>query len=200
VGSGSSPSLVEFSSLCHSHKVSRSWLLGACPRSCPVWPGPACLFKILWRIPLPLFGAQGAPPSLPRVFIVLIAYYSVSLFSLGGGQSVQGPMLIWPRVVCGSTVCHLLSLSASTQAIWARVTGGPGALLVSPFNVKWRCSAQAGGVEGSEFCLFSVALPARCVSSVSPRFHFRRLAFCFLPLAAILESPSVVIVDNTFLF
>jgi hypothetical protein len=40
--------------------------------------------------PPDLFGAQGTPPSLPCVFIVLIAYYSVSLFSLGGGQSVYG--------------------------------------------------------------------------------------------------------------
>jgi hypothetical protein len=40
---------------------------------------------------------------LLRVFIVLSAYYSVSLFSLGGGWSVQGAMLIWPRVVSGST-------------------------------------------------------------------------------------------------
>jgi hypothetical protein len=31
-------------------------------------------------------------------------------------------------------------------------------------------------------------MPAKCVSSVSPRFHYRRVAFCFLPLAAILES------------
>jgi hypothetical protein len=46
----------------------------------------------------------------------------------------------------------------------------------------------AGGVEGSKFCLFSVILPAKCVSSISPRFHCRRLTFCFLPLAAILES------------
>jgi hypothetical protein len=30
-------------------------------------------------------------------------------------------------------------------------------------------------------------MPAKCVSSVSPRFPYRRLAFCFLPLAAILE-------------
>jgi hypothetical protein len=43
-------------------------------------------------------------------------------------------------------------------------------------------------VEGSKFCLFSVILPAKFVSSISPRFHYRRLAFCFLPLAAILES------------
>jgi hypothetical protein len=54
--------------------------------------------------------------------------------------------------------------------------------------VKWRFSAPAGDVEGSKLCLFSVIMPAKCASSVSPRFHYRRLAFCFLPLAAILES------------
>jgi hypothetical protein len=58
--------------------------------------------------PPPVFRAQGTPPSLPRVFIVLIAYYSVSLFSPGGGWSIQGAMLIW--VVCGSTVYHLAPL------------------------------------------------------------------------------------------
>jgi hypothetical protein len=69
----------------------------------------------------------------------------------------------------------------------------PGGLLVSPFNVKWRFSAPAGDVEGSKLCLFSVIMPAKCVSSVSPRFHYRRLTFCFLPLAAILEfSPNVI--------
>jgi hypothetical protein len=35
--------------------------------------------------PPPLFSAQGTPHSLLCVFIVLIAYYSVSLFLLGGG-------------------------------------------------------------------------------------------------------------------
>jgi hypothetical protein len=44
------------------------------------------------------------------VFIVLIVYYSVSLFSPGGGWSVQGAMLIWPRVVCGSTMYCLAHL------------------------------------------------------------------------------------------
>jgi hypothetical protein len=58
----------------------------------------------------PLFGAQGAPPSLPRVFIVLIVYYSVFLFCLDGGWSVQGAMLIWPRVVHGSTAYRLAHL------------------------------------------------------------------------------------------
>jgi hypothetical protein len=76
----------------------------------------------------------------------------------------------------------------SSQVVWARATGIPGSLLVSPFNVKGRFFALAGGVEGSKFCLFSVILPAKCFSSISPRFHYKRLAFCFLPLAAILES------------
>jgi hypothetical protein len=67
-------------------------------------------------------------------------------------------------------------------------SGGMGALLVSPFNVKWGCYAQAGGVEESKFCLFSVVFPVRCISSISPRFYFRKHAFCFLPLAVILES------------
>jgi hypothetical protein len=44
----------------------------------------------------PAFSAQGTPPSLLLVFFVVIAYYSgfFFLFSLGGGQSVQGAMLI----------------------------------------------------------------------------------------------------------
>jgi hypothetical protein len=41
------PSLVDFSSLCHTHKLSCSWLLGLCHRSHPLWPGPACLFTVL---------------------------------------------------------------------------------------------------------------------------------------------------------
>jgi hypothetical protein len=38
----------------------------------------------------PLFGTQGAPPSLLHVFIVLIAYYSVSLFFPGWGLVCPG--------------------------------------------------------------------------------------------------------------
>jgi hypothetical protein len=61
--------------------------------------------------------------------------------------------------------------------------------------VKWRFSALAGGVEGSKFCLFLVILPAKCVFSVSPRFHYRRLAFCFLPVAAIFPLPPVILIE-----
>jgi hypothetical protein len=42
-----------------------------------------------------------------------------------------------------------LTWSVSSQAIWAWEIGSLGALLVSPFHVKWRFSAPAGGMEGS---------------------------------------------------
>jgi hypothetical protein len=101
-----------------------------------------------------------------------------------GGYAALAQACLWEY--CGTTK---LTWSMSSQAVWAQATGGPGALLVSPFNMKWRFSALAGGVEGSKLCLFSVIMPAKCVS---PRFHYRRLAFCFLPLAAILESPPIL--------
>jgi hypothetical protein len=55
--------------------------------------------------------------------------------------------------------------------------------------MEWGCYGRAGGVEESEFCPFLVVFPARCIPSISPRFYFRKQAFCFLPLVAILESP-----------
>jgi hypothetical protein len=52
--------------------------------------------------------------------------------------------------------------SMSSQAIWELASGSStGALLVSSFNVKWRCYAHAGGVEESKFCLFSVVFPCK---------------------------------------
>jgi hypothetical protein len=57
---------------------------GACATA-PAFSGPACLFTVCEVFP--------SPPLLP-VFIVLIAYYSVFLLSLGGDRYVQGAMLI----------------------------------------------------------------------------------------------------------
>jgi hypothetical protein len=97
-------------------------------------------------------------------------------------------MLLWPRLVCGATVVPRSSPGPRLpKTCGRRPLAAPGALLVSPFNVRWRFSALSGDVEESKLCLFSVIMPAKCVSSVSPRFHYRRVAFCFLPLAAILE-------------
>jgi hypothetical protein len=82
--------------------------------------------------PTPTPSAQGTLPSLLRVFFVFIAYYSVFfLFFPGwGGQSVQGTMLIWPRIVCGSTKYRLAHLvvcvfpSHLVTAVW-RWRGSP---------------------------------------------------------------------------
>jgi hypothetical protein len=149
---------------------------------------PACLFTVLGRIPFPQSSALSAPHPLCSVSLLFLLLISQFLFfSLGGGRSVQGAMLLWPRLVCGST-----AVPRSSPCLHLPKPSGCGqlaALLVSLFNVKWRFSVLAGGAEGSKFCLFSVILPAKSVSSISPRFHYRRLAFCFLPLAAILESP-----------
>jgi hypothetical protein len=151
---GLPPSPVEFSSLRHSHKLSHSWLLGTCTRSCQRLSNPPGLFIYSPRkdsLP-PIFGAQCAPPSSPRVFIVFSACYSFCLFLPGwrsvcpGGYAALAQACLWE--FCGTTK---LTWSMCSQAVWARATGGPGALLVSPFNVKWRFSALAGGVKGSKF-------------------------------------------------
>jgi hypothetical protein len=94
-----------------------------------------------------------------------------------GGYVALAQACLWEYHVQRSSPGPRLPKSSGHQRMVAR-----GALLVSPFNVKWRFSAPAGCVEGSKLCLFSVIMPAKCVSSISPRFHYRRLIFCFLPL------------------
>jgi hypothetical protein len=152
----------------------------------------ACLFTVLGRIPFPQSSAFSVPHPLSRMSLLFLLLISQFLFfpwvevSLSRGLCCSGPGLS-----VGVPHTAKLTCSLSSQAVWVWVTGGPGALLVSPFNVKWRFSAPAGGVEGSTLCLFSVIMPAKCVSSVSPRFHYRSLTFCFLHLAAILESLEI---------
>jgi hypothetical protein len=93
---------------------------------------PAFSSWLVRDFPSLLLQHSGTPPSLLCVFIVLIAYSSVSLFSLGGGLSVQGAMLIWPRVVCVSAVYRLAHLvvcvfpSCLGTAIWRRPGSPPG--------------------------------------------------------------------------
>jgi hypothetical protein len=114
----------------------------------------------------PIFSVECTPPSFQCVFI-LIAYYSVSLFprvkvGLSRGLCCHGPGLSVAVLQYGEA--HLVCVFPSCLGAgdWR-----PGALLVSPFNMKWRFSTLAGDVEGSKFCLFLVILPAKCVSIVS---------------------------------
>jgi hypothetical protein len=102
----------------------------------------------------------------------LLVYYSdfFSFFSLDGGQSVQGAMLIWPRIVCGSTTCHLAHLVVCfSQASYVLASGSTTALLVSLFNVQWGCYAWAGDVECWSFpllCVFSYMVYLQCLYKI----------------------------------
>jgi hypothetical protein len=191
---GLPPSPVQFSSHLHFHKLSRSWLLGARP---PLPPEPLqsaqLVYLQFWEgFPSPNLWRSVRPTLFPTcLYCSYCLLVSFSFFPwwrsvCPGGYAALAQGCLWEY--CGTVK---LTLSASSQAIWAWEAGGPGALLFSPFNMKWRSSAPGGGVEGSKFCLFLVILPAKCVSNNSPRFHYRRLAFCFLPLAAILESSFI---------
>jgi hypothetical protein len=66
------------------------------------------IYSSVGDCPSPPLRLSGHPALL--AMCLFCCYYSVSLFSLGGDWSVQGAMLIWPRVVCGSTVCCLAYL------------------------------------------------------------------------------------------
>jgi hypothetical protein len=162
----------------------------------PLLPSQASLFiySSCEGVPSPTFRISGHPALFAMCLFIflfqLLVYYSVCFFlffTQGWGQSFQGAMLIWPRVVCGSTTCCLAHLVVCfSQASQDLVSGSTGALLVSPFNVEWGCYVQTGCVEMSEFCLFLVVFCARCISSVSPRFYFRKQTFSFFTLVTIL--------------
>jgi hypothetical protein len=71
-------------------------------------PGLACLFTVLGRILLPSSSELRAPHPFCHVSLLfLLLKKKVSLFSPGGCRSVQGAILIWPRVVCESTAYRL---------------------------------------------------------------------------------------------
>jgi hypothetical protein len=86
---GLPPSPMEFSSLCHFYKHSQSSLLGMCRSACLLQPS-LFIYSSMRDSPPTFFGTLGAPPSLLHVFIVLIAYYSVSLFFPGWGSFCPG--------------------------------------------------------------------------------------------------------------
>jgi hypothetical protein len=84
------PSPVEFSSHCHFYRLSCSWLLGGCHHSCLF--RPACLFTVHERLPSCLRCSALFAMCLFFLLLFIIQFGFFSLFSLGGGQSVQGDM------------------------------------------------------------------------------------------------------------
>jgi hypothetical protein len=139
--------------------------------------------------PLPHLQRPGCPDLFARCLFCHCLFSFFSLFSLGGDWSVQGVMLIWPRVICGSTMCRLAHLVVGLpkrSGSWRLAAREPSWFLHLTLSGDAMC--MLGVWEESKFCLFSVFFPIRCISSVSPRFYFRKHAFCLLPLVTILES------------
>jgi hypothetical protein len=116
-------------------------------------------------------------------FCCLLFSLFFSLFSLGGGHSVQGAVLIWPRVVCGSTTCciaHLVVCVSRAGRSWRLVVREPPG-----FSVYCGVGIRAGGVEESEFYLFLVVF-LQGVSSVS----LQDFTSGIMLSASSLQSPS----------
>jgi hypothetical protein len=116
----------------------------------PARASPACLtylFTVPGRIPFPQSSAITSPHPLSRMTLLFFLLITQFLFFPWVGVSLSRWLCCsGPWVVCASTGTTNLTLSVSSQAVWVQVTVGPGALLVSLFKVKWRCSASAGGV------------------------------------------------------
>jgi hypothetical protein len=163
----------------------------ACTAAPTFLPG---LFTVPWGISSPpFFSAQGAPPlcymSLLLLLLIIQVFFS---FFPGWGSVCPGSYadlaqgFLWKYRIQLSSLCgpHFPKSSGCRHLTVAR---GPSWFL----HLMWSGDAvrRQGVVEESKFCFFSVVFPVRCISSVSPRFYFRRHAFCFLPLAAVLEFP-----------
>jgi hypothetical protein len=107
-------------------------------------PSPASLWEI--SLPSPPSALRAPCPLCYVSFLLLLLIIQVFfLFSLGGGWSVQGAMLIWPRVVCRSTVCHLAHLvvrifpSHLGMGTWQWVAQGPSWFL----HLTWSGDAMS---------------------------------------------------------
>jgi hypothetical protein len=74
------PSPVEFSSLCHSHKLSCSWFLGTRTHSCPLRPGLTCLFTVPEGTPLPPSSELRAPHPLCYISLLFLLLITQFLF------------------------------------------------------------------------------------------------------------------------
>jgi hypothetical protein len=112
VGSGLPPLLWNFphDSCCYKLSLLQGCWAGA---AASAFSGQLVYLRFAWRVALPTLQSWGAPPSffffLSCLFIIQFVFFS--FFSPWvGGRSIQGAMLICPRVVCGSTVCCLAHL------------------------------------------------------------------------------------------
>jgi hypothetical protein len=122
---GLPPSPVEFSSLCHSHRLSCSCLLGACPLPLePLWPGLACLFTAPGGISPPPLQRSGHPTLFAMcLYSSYCLLLSFSFFpGLGlvcpGGSADLAQGCLWEYHIPLSSPCpHLPKLSGHQHLV-----------------------------------------------------------------------------------
>jgi hypothetical protein len=155
-----------------------------------------CLLKVPMEISSLLF------PLSPVCFQQLCPLCCVLIFSslfifqvffcVGGGQSAQGIMLVYPRGGWGSTTWCLVLIHLvyrmSPKHVWSQQLTAVAAHLFSHCNVVWRSFlwVRSSGCQSfdSPWCFIST----KCGSSVSARFLIHGAhAVCFFTLVAILD-------------
>jgi hypothetical protein len=171
MGGRSSPPPVEFFSFHHSYKLSCSWLLGAHPRSHKSLSGlPQLVYLQFWEgFPSPNLRCSVQPTLFPMcLYCSYCLLLSFSYFPgwgsvCPGGYADLAQGCLWEY--CSTAK---LILSVFSQAIWEQMTGSLGTLLVSPFNVNWRCSARSGGGEGVNVLTLLGGFPCKvCLQRLS---------------------------------
>jgi hypothetical protein len=114
----------------------------------PAFSGWLVYLQFCEGLPLPHSSVFRVPCPLLHVFLLLlfIQFFFFLFFPLCWGQSVQGAMLIWPRVVCGSTECclaHLVVCFSQARRSWRLVMREPPGFSVHRgvgiLCVGWEC-------------------------------------------------------------
>jgi hypothetical protein len=140
--------------------------------------------------PSPLLRCSGRPSLLATClfffFCQLLVYYSVCFFSLGGGSVCPGGyadlahVCLWEYCVPLSSPGGLLLPSRLGTGIWW-CRSPPGFSVYRGVGVL--CAGWGCGDVGVLPLLGGFS--CKVFSSISPRFYFRKHAFCFLHLVAI---------------
>jgi hypothetical protein len=115
-----------------SFPTSGFWVWATTPAFCSRQEGPS---------PPPVLSAL-PPLCYVSFFVVIIQFFSL-FFPWVGGRSVQGAMLIWPRVVCGSTTCHIAHLVVCVSRAdrsWCLAAREPSRFL----RLRWSEDAMCG--------------------------------------------------------
>jgi hypothetical protein len=142
MGSAPSHSPVELSSwqlLLQAFPLQGCWV-GA---TTPAFSGWLVYLKFHDVFPLHPLRCSGSSALFATCLLLLLFIQFVFLlFSLDGGQYVQGPMLIWPRVVCGNTawcLAHLVVCFSPASRSWHLVVQEPSWFL----HLMWSGNAMS---------------------------------------------------------